>query len=119
MSGGGVLAELDVNVPDLNFGDLLDAVAAEVPERLAVIHGERILSWRTFDERSNRLARYLHAQGLSPDSKVAFYLRNTPAYLELFAACAKARCVHANVNYRGPRRRSPMMGVVIRCIMLG
>ncbi|HEY5644520.1 MAG TPA: acyl-CoA synthetase [Pseudomonadales bacterium] len=94
------MAELDVNVPDLNFGDLLDAVAAEVPERLAVIHGERILSWRTFDERSNRLARYLHAQGLSPDSKVAFYLRNTPAYLELFAACAKARCVHANVNYR-------------------
>jgi fatty-acyl-CoA synthase len=57
------------------------------------------LSWREFDERSNRLARRLLDAGLGPGSKVAFYLRNGPAYLELFAACAKARLTHANVNY--------------------
>jgi fatty-acyl-CoA synthase len=89
-----------VAVADLNFGDLFDAVARVIPERTAVVYGEQTLTWQTLDARSNRLARYLIGQGLAPGSKVAFYLRNSPAYVELFAACAKARLVHANVNYR-------------------
>lgn len=89
-----------MNVPDLNFGDLLEAVAGIAPERAAVIHGERVLSWGELDARSNRLARRLAAAGLTTHSKVAFYLRNSPAYVELLTACAKGRFVHANVNYR-------------------
>jgi len=89
-----------MTIPDLNFGDLLDKIAVVIPDQPAIIHGERVLSWKEFHERSNRLARMLIAQGLKPGSKVAFYLRNTPAYLELFSACVKARFTHANVNYR-------------------
>ncbi|MFT6433724.1 MAG: fatty-acyl-CoA synthase [Candidatus Azotimanducaceae bacterium] len=85
---------------DLNFGDLLEKVAAAIPEKPAIVHGNNTLSWREFDERSNRLAHHLVDMGLKPGSKVAFYLRNTPAYLELFFACVKARLTHANVNYR-------------------
>ncbi len=88
-----------MSVPDLNFGDLFDEVARVIPDRLAVVHGDTRLTWREFDRRSNRLARKLTDAGLAPGSKVAFYLRNSPAYLELFAACAKARLTHANVNY--------------------
>ncbi|MGE0624845.1 MAG: AMP-binding protein [Pseudomonadales bacterium] len=87
-------------VPDLNFGDLFEAVATAFPERTAIVFGELRRSWRELDQRSNRLARALAGFGLEPDSKVAFYLRNSPAYVELFAACAKGRFVHANVNYR-------------------
>ncbi len=87
-------------VPDLNFGDLLEAVAESIPDRPAIIYGDHLVSWREFDQRSNRLARNLAAAGLKPGSKVAFYLRNSPAYLELFSACAKGRFTHANVNYR-------------------
>lgn len=86
--------------PDLNFGDLFDAVAHAFPERTAIVFGGIRHSWQTFAERSNRLARNLALQGLQPGAKVAFYLRNSPAYVELFAACAKGRFVHANVNYR-------------------
>lgn len=86
--------------PDLNFGDLLEKVADAIPERPAIVHGNHTVSWREFDERSNRLAHHLVDMGLKPGSKVAFYLRNTPAYLELFSACTKARLTHANVNYR-------------------
>ncbi len=89
-----------MNVPDLNFGDLLEAVATIDPERAAVIHGPNVLSWEALDVRSNRLARRLLAAGLETHSKVAFYLRNSPAYIELLTACAKGRLVHANVNYR-------------------
>ena len=88
-----------MTVPDLNFGDLFDELARVIPERPAIVCGERQLTWREFDERSNRLARRLIEGGLMPGDKVAFYLRNSPAYLELFAACAKARLTHANVNY--------------------
>lgn len=89
----------DMSVPDLNFGDLFDALARVIPDRLAMVYGDKQLTWRQFDERSNRLARRLIDAGLVPGDKVAFYLRNSPAYLELFAACTKARLTHANVNY--------------------
>lgn len=86
--------------PDLNFGDIYDAVAANFPDRTAIVYGERRYTWHELDARSNRLARNLASFGLKPDSKVAFYLRNSPAYVELWLACAKGRFVHANVNYR-------------------
>jgi fatty-acyl-CoA synthase len=89
----------EAQVPDLNFGDLFDELARVIGDRPALMHGERCISWQEFDERSNRLARHLLGAGLAPGSKVAFYLRNSPAYLELFAACVKARMTHANVNY--------------------
>lgn len=87
-------------VADLNFGDLIEAVATVDPARLAVIYGGSTLSWGELDERSNRLARRLGELGLTPGSKVAFYLRNSPAYVELLVACFKGRFTHANVNYR-------------------
>ena len=89
-----------MNLPDLNFGDLLEAAASVVPEQAAVIQGDRVLSWQALDQRGNRLARALMAAGLQPNSKVAFYLRNSAAYIELLTACSKGRFVHANVNYR-------------------
>ena len=84
----------------LNFGDLLEAVAARIPDAPAVIHGDLVTDWRTFDARANQLARHLLAAGLETGSRVAFYLRNGPAYPVLLAACFKARLVHVNVNYR-------------------
>jgi fatty-acyl-CoA synthase len=87
-------------IPDLNFGDMFDALAPLIADRPAIVYGDVIRSWRDLDVRSNRLARRLIALNLKPDSKVAFYLRNSPAYVELFAACVKARLVHVNVNYR-------------------
>ena len=84
----------------LNFGDLLEAVAAEIPDAPAIVHGEGVRDWRSFDARTNRLARYLLGAGLAAGARVAFYLRNGPAYPELLAACFKARLVHVNVNYR-------------------
>ncbi len=87
-------------VPDLNFGDLFEAIATAFPDRTAIVFGDLRISWRALDQRSNRLSKALSGFGLTPDSKVAFYLRNSPAYVELFAACAKGRFVHANVNYR-------------------
>ncbi|MFM7121921.1 MAG: AMP-binding protein, partial [Gammaproteobacteria bacterium] len=87
-------------IADLNYGDLLEAIAGVISDRPAVRCGLQTQTWAEFDARTNRLARWLLAQGLGTHSKVAFYLRNSPAYVELFGACVKARLTHANVNYR-------------------
>lgn len=86
---------------DWNLGDLFDAVANVVPDdRQAIVQGEHIVTWGDFNRRTNRVARALLAAGLNAGDRVAFMMRNHPAYLEGFAACVKARLVHVNINYR-------------------
>jgi fatty-acyl-CoA synthase len=84
-----------------NYGDILDSVGAVVPaDKPCVIQGERVITWSEFNRRTNNLARRFLNRGLQASDKVAFYLRNHPAYLETLAACFKARLTHVNVNYR-------------------
>ncbi|MDY7547718.1 AMP-binding protein [Glaciimonas sp. CA11.2] len=86
---------------DWNLGDILDAVAANIDgERAALVQGDRIITWREFDQRSNRVARAMIAGGLNPGDRVAFVSRNHPGYLEGLSACLKARLAHVNINYR-------------------
>ncbi|MEZ5558745.1 MAG: acyl-CoA synthetase [Pseudomonadales bacterium] len=84
-----------------NYGDILDGVAKVVPaDKPALIHGEQVITWPEFDRRSNNLARRFLNRGVQAGDKVAFYMRNCPAYCETLAACFKARLTHVNVNYR-------------------
>ena len=60
-----------------NYGDILDAVDALVPpDRAALVHAERIVTWRDFVRRTNNLARTLSANGAVPGDKIAIYMRN-------------------------------------------
>ena len=84
-----------------NLGDILDAVGAALgPEDMALIHGDRRISWPDMTARSNRMARNLLARGAKVGDKAGFYLRNQPEYMEGLAACFKGRLTHVNVNYR-------------------
>lgn len=84
-----------------NYGDIIDAVAPVIPgDSPAFIHGKRTILWKDAIRRSNNLARAFIAKGAKPGDKVAFYMRNHPAYMETLAACFKARLTHVNVNYR-------------------
>jgi acyl-CoA synthetase (AMP-forming)/AMP-acid ligase II len=84
-----------------NYGDILDAVEAVLPDDApALVHEGRRVTWGELSRRSNALAAALIERGAKPDDKVAFYLRNCPEYLIGLFACFKARLVHVNVNYR-------------------
>ncbi|ABD25972.1 AMP-dependent synthetase and ligase [Novosphingobium aromaticivorans DSM 12444] len=86
---------------DWNFGDLLDATAANVPgDRPAIIRGDRVVEWGDFDARTNRLARAMLAAGLPTGARVAILARNIPEFIEIAAAAFKARLAHVNLNYR-------------------
>lgn len=83
-----------------NYANLWESVADATPNRPALIHGERRLSWREFDRRANALAKAMVDAGLSQQSKVAAYLYNGPEYLESYYAAFKAGLAPFNTNYR-------------------
>ena len=84
-----------------NFGDIADSLESALPrDAPALIHGNRTISWGDFSRRSNAFARRIGELGAQPGDRVAFYLRNEPAYLEGLFGCFKGRFVHANVNFR-------------------
>ena len=82
------------------FADVWETIAAAVPDRVALVHGERRITWREFDRRADGVAAALLDAGLHPQDKVALYLHNAPAYLESVFAALKARLVPVNTNYR-------------------
>jgi acyl-CoA synthetase (AMP-forming)/AMP-acid ligase II len=83
-----------------NLATCWEAIADGTPERLALVQGDRRVTWREFDDRSARLATAFRALGLGADSKVAMYLYNANEYLEATNAAFKLRAAHVNVNYR-------------------
>jgi acyl-CoA synthetase (AMP-forming)/AMP-acid ligase II len=83
-----------------NLADLFELVADSVPDRVAVVAGDRRLTYAQLDERANRLAHVLAAAGVGPGQHVGLQLLNGTEYLEGMLAAFKLRAVPINVNYR-------------------
>jgi acyl-CoA synthetase (AMP-forming)/AMP-acid ligase II len=83
-----------------HYATAWEAIADRIPERPALRHGERKLSWAAFEQRSARLAGALSSWGYGRGDGIAAYLYNCPEYLEIFFAALKIRAVPSNVNYR-------------------
>jgi acyl-CoA synthetase (AMP-forming)/AMP-acid ligase II len=85
---------------EFNLADLFEAVVDAVPEREAVVCGDRRLSYAQLDRRANRLAHHLQSAGVQRGNHVGLYLYNGVEYVEAMIACFKIRAVPINVNYR-------------------
>ncbi len=85
---------------DWNLATAFESVCDALPDRIALIQGERRVPWRSFDERAARLAAAFDTAGLRPGSKVASYLYNCNEYTEALFGTFKMRGVPVNVNYR-------------------
>ena len=85
---------------ELNLADLFELVADEVPDAVAMVSGERRLTYRELDRRADRLAHHLPAAGVGPGDRVGVQLANGTEYVETMLACFKIRAVPVNVNYR-------------------
>ncbi|MEP2735146.1 MAG: AMP-binding protein [Erythrobacter sp.] len=84
-----------------NFGVALKALAKAIePDRPALIHGERVVSWGQLDALSDGVAAGLHAAGLKAGNIAGQMQRNTPDYMIAYFGCIKAGVTPVNVNYR-------------------
>src|SRR3954453_3850488 len=100
---GVTVADMEASA-DVRVADVVRRFARERPERVALRHGERELTYAQLDERSNRLAQALLAGGLSEGSRVAYLGRSAPEVLELLFAVAKIGAVIVPLNWRLSRR---------------
>ena len=85
---------------EYNLADLFEKVVDTVPDREAMVYGERRLTFAQTEDRANRLTHALADLGVGAGDHVALYLRNGTEYLEGMLAAFKMRAVPVNVNYR-------------------
>ncbi len=86
---------------DWNFAAVWDGIATIVPDRDALVCGDRRITWAGFAGRATRLAWYLRSEaGVGPGDRVAIDLTNRTEYLETFYAALKLGAVPVNVNFR-------------------
>lgn len=80
------------------YRDILTAFAAYP----AIIHGDRTITYRELDERTDQLANALLALGVRRDENIGIAEYNTPAFLEVVAAAWKitARAVTLNFKFK-------------------
>ena len=84
----------------LNFADLFEHAADAFGDRVAVACGDRQVSYRELEERTNRLAHHLAGLGVGPGDHVGLYARNSIEALETLIAACKLRASAVNINYR-------------------
>src|SRR5689334_1784839 len=83
-----------------NIADLTEHIVDTVPERVALIVADEPRTYAQLEERANRLAHHLQAQGIKPGDHVGIYGYNSHAFVETILAAYKLRAVPINVNYR-------------------
>ncbi|GAA4882784.1 (2,3-dihydroxybenzoyl)adenylate synthase [Saccharopolyspora cebuensis] len=65
------------------FGSMLRERAAEHPDRIAVVGGDRRVSYGELDARADRLAAGLHRLGIAPRDRVVVQLPNIPEFFDV------------------------------------
>lgn len=83
-----------------NVADLLEHAVDAVPDRIAVICGDRQITYRELDNRANQLAHHLATRGIGKGDHVGVYSRNSIEALETMFATYKLRAAVVCVNYR-------------------
>ena len=82
------------------LADVWEAIGDAIPDAPAVITEDAEYTWSQLDERANRLANHLKAQGVGRGDHVAIHAMNCIEWVESFYALVKLGAVPINVNYR-------------------
>lgn len=89
---------LEIDVPDLSLVDLFTQAVSRYSEHTCVIFNGSAFSYQEIDDRSNRIARYLIAQGLEKGERVGILLPNNVAFVISYYGILKAGGVVMAIN---------------------
>ena len=84
----------------MQIGQLIRRAALYFGDKPCLIEGERIVSFREFDEMTDRVGNALLASGLEPGDRVGVLLPNGINCLVAYYALAKAGLVRVTLNSR-------------------
>ncbi len=83
-----------------NLADLFEAAVDAFPDREYLVAEGKRRTYGQMEERANRLAHHLAAQGIGPGDHVGIYALNSVEWVETAWAVFKLRAVWININYR-------------------
>jgi long-chain acyl-CoA synthetase len=88
--------------PDLTLHEVLHSTARKDPSRVAIVFGDRSLTFADLDAESNRLAHGLRALGLESGDRLGLFMPNCPEFEIGFYAASKlgAAACPLNSSYR-------------------
>ena len=86
-------------LPD-NVGRLFDVPLALIPDRVAIIQGDRALTFAQLDARCNRMANALRELGVGPGDRVALMFSNDFRFLESLFGPMRLGAVAVPLNTR-------------------
>lgn len=84
----------------MTTGAVLRAVAQARPDKTAIVDGDLTLSYREFDERVDKLARFLLGAGIGKGDRVAYMFWSQWEILVAYHAIARVGAVVVSLNFR-------------------
>lgn len=92
-------SSLEINLIErVNVGDILTRAADLHPQRVAIVDGDRRLTYAQLERQVDQLGHALLGLGLKHQDVVAVMARNVPELLTTYFACARAGLICAPVN---------------------
>ncbi|HXQ44706.1 MAG TPA: acyl-CoA synthetase [Acidimicrobiales bacterium] len=85
---------------EFNLADLFEAAVDAFPDREYIVAEGRRLTYAQMEDRANRLAHHLAAQGVRKGEHVGIYALNSTEWVTTAWAVFKLRAVWVNINYR-------------------
>src|SRR5438477_6588124 len=82
----------------MNIAQHIERAAKFFPEKPAIIFEGAQLQYGDLNERANRLANALRANGVRRGDRVALYLPNIPQFAVCYCAVLKAGAVAVSIN---------------------
>ena len=83
-----------------NVAGIVRVHGAGRPDHVALIEGERRLTWGEVAERSRRTAQALASQGVGAEDRVAFLDKNGIEHFDVFFGASLLNAVAVDVNWR-------------------
>ena len=91
--------------------DILTVHATAHPDKPALICGGEVVTYRDYDERSNRVARVLAELGVKPGDRVAVMSFNSVAGSEVSVAVRRVGAIGVPINFR---LRGPELAYIVQ-----
>ncbi len=83
-----------------SLADIVRVHGRERPDHVALVQGDRRMSWAELYERTQRVANGLAAEGVGVQDRVAFLDKNGIEHFEVFFGSALLNAVSVDVNWR-------------------
>ncbi|MGD9236028.1 MAG: AMP-binding protein, partial [Desulfobacterales bacterium] len=87
-----------VNIENLTLGQILEKSAAESPDKVAIVDGERRTTYAELNAGADALAAGLAGLGFAKGDRVAIYMKNCVELVTAFYALQKIGVVVVWIN---------------------